>query len=90
MTLKIEFSNSFKKDYVKVQKQGKNIVKLDDLIIKLSKSESIPAKNKDHQLKGDLKDYRELHIEPDWLLIYQVDENILRLIGTGSHSYLFE
>ena len=89
MTFNVEFSNNFKRDYGKAQKQGKKIDKLDDLIIRLSNGENIPAKNKDHPLKGNLKDYRELHIEPDWLLIYQIEGKILRLVGTGSHSYLF-
>jgi len=62
-----------------------------DLIDILCKEEKLPLKNKDHQLKGKLKNFRELHIEPDWLLIYQIDKenNVLKLIGTGSHSYLF-
>lgn len=90
MTLKIEFSNNFKKDYKKSIKQGNDITKLDELIMKLANEEKIPTKNKDHQLKGKLKDFRELHIEPDWLLIYQIENDVLRLIGTGSHSFLFK
>lgn len=83
-------SNIFKKDLEKVKKQNKDLNKLFDLLKILSKEEKIPDKNKDHKLKGNLKDYRELHIEPDWLLIYQIEGNMLRLIGTGSHSYLFD
>lgn len=90
--LEIEATNSFKKDLEKVSKQGKELNKLIDLIDMICSFKVIPQKNKDHQLKGKLKLFRELHVEPDWLLIYQTDKekNILRLIGTGSHSYLFK
>jgi len=46
---------------------------------------------KDHQLTGDLKDFRECHIEPNWLLVYQISEKrlILSASGTGTHSDLF-
>jgi mRNA interferase YafQ len=64
--------------------------KLFDLVDKLANGEKIPAKHKDHQLKGKLKDFRDLHIEPDWILIYQIEGDKLRLIGTGSHAYLFD
>jgi len=46
---------------------------------------------KDHQLTGNLKDFKECYIEPDWLLIYQIfdDKLILSASGTGTHSDLF-
>ena len=45
----------------------------------------------DHNLEGDYKGFRECHINPDWLLIYQIDNNdlILTLARTGTHSDLF-
>ena len=51
----------------------------------------LPEKNKDHLLSGNWNDHRECHIEPDWLLIYRVDEDeaILELVRMGSHSELF-
>lgn len=57
----------------------------------LANGEPLPPKNKDHQLKGNYKGHRECHIEPDWLLIYKVQDNmlILTLVRTGSHSKLF-
>lgn len=52
---------------------------------------SLPAKNKEHALKGDYKGCLECHIEPDWLLIYIVDgkEKLLMLVRTGTHADLF-
>ena len=86
------YSNSFKKDLKKIIKQGKNIDKLEKIIDKLSNKEVLDAKYKDHKLINDkyYKDCRELHIEPDWLLVYQYINNelILLLVRTGSHSNL--
>ena len=86
----IIYSNNFKKDLKKVIKQGKDLNKLDNIVDKLSKGETLDTKYKDHQLINDkyYKDCRELHIEPDWLLVYQFIDNelILLLVRTGSHS----
>lgn len=90
MKYDIIYSNSFKKDLKKVIKQGKDINKLDKIINKLAHSDVLEAKYRDHKLVNDkyYKDCRELHIEPDWLLVYQYIENelILLLIRTGTHS----
>ena len=49
-------------------------------------------KNKDHALLGKYKGYRECHIQPDWLLIYLIEDDILTLtlIDTGTHADLFD
>ena len=51
----------------------------------------MPEKFRDHDLTGNYKGCRECHIQPDWLLVYEVnnDELILYLIRTGTHSDLF-
>jgi len=64
--------------------------KLKDIIQQLVDAKRLPPRNKDHQLKGTLKDCRECHIEPDWLLIYRIEGAELCLIRTGSHSDLFD
>lgn len=65
--------------------------KLEDILTKLAKMETLSEKNKDHQLIDEWKDFRECHIEPDWLLIYKIEnkELILFATATGSHSDLF-
>jgi len=70
-------------------KRGKQMQKLKKIILLLIKAKNLPTKNRDHQLKGLLKDCRECHIEPDWLLIYRIEGSELCLIRTGSHSDLF-
>ena len=84
------YSNNFKKDLKKIIKQGKSLKKLDIIIDILSSGERLHIKYKAHRLINDkyFKDCQELHIESDWLLVYQYidDELILLLIRTGSHS----
>jgi len=81
-----------KKDAKLMQKRGKNMKKLVNVLDLLASDKTLPSKYKDHQLTGNLSDFRECHIEPDWLLIYQIFENelILSATATGSHSDLFK
>jgi mRNA interferase YafQ len=86
----IRRDTQFKKDVKLLQKRGKDMEKLKRIIIFLVEGEKLPLKNKDHHLKGTLKDCRECHIEPDWLLIYRIEGSELSLVRTGSHSDLFQ
>ena len=91
--LKLDLSTQFKKDLKKIKKQGKDKEKLNAVIRILQKEMSLPKKHLDHELLGNWKGYRECHITPDWLLIYKIHtENIrlLRLSRTGSHADLFK
>ena len=80
-----------KHDVKVMKKRGKDLNKLIAVLDKLSKGEPLPSHNRDYQLGGALSDFRECHIEPDWLLMYQIfnDELILSATATGSHSDLF-
>ncbi len=88
------YSNNFRKDLKKAIKQEKDLTKLNDIVDKLSNGETLDTKYKDHKLINDkyFKDCRELHIEPDWLLVYQIIDNelILLLVRTGSHSEVLD
>ena len=79
------------KDLKAAKKRGLDIVKLNEVVRLLAMQEALPAKNKDHKLSGDYSGCRECHIQPDWLLVYKVNDaiNILNLVRTGSHSDLF-
>lgn len=89
----IRFSNSFKKDYKEIKKQGKNINKLKNIVTKLANGEELEEQYRNHTLSNSkyYKNCGECHIDPDWLLVYQYIDNelILLLIATGSHSDLF-
>ncbi len=91
MKYEIKFTNQFKKDLKLAKKQGKNTDKLFTVIELLANGEPLPQKYQDHDLSGDYKGCRECHIEPDWLLIYEVidDVLVLMLYRIGSHSELF-
>lgn len=90
---KVIYSNRFKKSFKKMNKQSKNIDELLDVIDKLASKEELEPKYKNHKLIDDkyYKNCHECHIRPDWLLIYQYndDELLLLLLNTGSHSELF-
>ena len=74
-----------------MKKRGKNISKLTNVLSLLATGNPLPPQYKDHQLSGNLQDFRECHMEPDWLLMYQIYEDtlILSATATGSHAHLF-
>ncbi len=74
-----------------MKKRGKNISKLTNVLSLLATGNPLPPQYKDHQLSGNLQDFRECHMEPDWLLMYQIYEDtlILSATATGSHADLF-
>lgn len=92
MMCSIQFTNQFKKDLKLAKKQGKDLDKLFEVINILANGEKLDTKFKDHDLSGSYKGTRECHIEPDWLLIYEIDSNtlILMLYRLGTHSELFK
>ena len=87
----VKLTSKFKKDYKQAIKRGLKIELLDDVITKLAKGEALDEKYTDHQLTGNWVGHRECHIQPDWLLIYRIEDNVLVLTmsRTGSHSDLF-
>lgn len=91
MNREIVWTSRFKKDYKLAMKRHLNIDLLDDIIRTLSRGESLPEQNKDHVLTGDWVGHRECHIQPDWLLIYRIEDDVLvlTLTRTGTHSDLF-
>ena len=86
----IEFTNEMKRNVKLMRRRGKDLRKLTEVLDILARGEQLPARNKDHQLTGNLRDFRECHIEPDWLLIYQVHDDILVVTATatGTHADL--
>ena len=91
MKYEVDRTNVFKRDYKRAKKRGLDLQKLKDVVTKLANGETLPTANKDHALTGNWIHHRECHIAPDWLLIYQIHENVLvlELTRTGTHSDLF-
>ena len=71
----ILFTNKMKRDVKRIKKRGKNISKLVDVLDLLSTGKPLESKYRDHQLSGNMSDFRECHIEPDWLLIYRIEDD---------------
>ena len=86
---KIRIASRFKRDLKKVKKRGKDLAKLDAIVKLLVRGEKLSSKHKAHKLQGDYGNKLECHIEPDWLLIYEIEEPYITLYRTGSHSDLF-
>jgi len=86
----IRRSTQFKRDVKRLLRSGKDIEKLLAAVEILAEGKILPLEYRDHSLKGQYKEKRDCHIEPDWLLIYSVEGDDLVLYRTGSHSELFK
>ena len=93
MIYTIQKTSQFQKDFKKCLKRGLNIDEFVKVLGLLQQGLPIPEKYKDHPLQPskEYRNCRELHIDPDWLLIYKYSNDyiILYLVRTGSHSDLF-
>lgn len=87
----IKNTTQFKKDYKLAKRRGLDINLLKSIITKLANGEVLAPKHKDYPLSGDWVGHRECHIQPDWLLVYRYDNDVLvlTLSRTGTHSDLF-
>jgi len=85
----IHRTSQFKKDVKRMGKRGKKFEEFKEVIGKLAAGKPLEVKYRDHLLVGQYKGTRECHIEPDWLLIYEMTESELVLVRTGTHSDLF-
>ncbi len=88
--LEVNYTTRFKRDVKLIKKRGNNTEKLKTLIKKLADEEKLEARYGDHPLIGNYKGRRECHIEPDWLLIYKLEANLITFERTGTHSDLFK
>ncbi len=82
-------SGAFQRDLRKAVRRGKDLSKLYAVVESLAKGETLAARHKPHPLKGEWRPKWDCHIEPDWLLIYEVTKDEVRLARTGTHSDLF-
>ena len=83
------YTGQFKRDVKLAQKRGKDMSKLRDVIGLLLAGQPLPRQLNDHPLKGEWKPSRDLHIEPDWVLIYCVEGETIRFERMGTHADLF-
>ena len=87
----IDRTSVFRRDYKRAVRRNLPMEKLQTVIALLASGEELPPKYRDHTLTGNWKNHRECHVAPDWLLIYQIQEDVLvlELTRTGSHADLF-
>ncbi|MDD5832570.1 MAG: type II toxin-antitoxin system YafQ family toxin [Clostridiales bacterium] len=92
MKYELIFTGKFKKGLKLAKKRGLNISLLEEVVDKLQTDTPLEEKYRDHELKGNYKGFRECHIQPDWLLIYLKENNVLTLtlVATGTHSDLLD
>ena len=89
--LEVKITSKFKKDYKLVKKRKLDVNLLKRVVFKIANEIPLDEKHKDHELTGKYKGFRECHIQPDWLLIYLIEDQTLTLTltRTGSHADLF-
>ena len=91
MKYEVKFTNQFKKDLKLAKKQNKDLDKLFEVVNILADGGTLDARYRDHDLSGNYQGTRECHIESDWLLVYEIRDEVLVLMlyRLGTHSELF-
>jgi mRNA interferase YafQ len=89
--LAVVATTQYEKDAKKARKRGKDMSRLLAVVDALRNRRALAERHRDHGLTGDWRGWRDCHIEPDWLLLYRIDEKAGELIlgRTGTHSDLF-
>ena len=92
MKYEVKYTSQFKKDLKLAKRQNKDLNRLYEVIEILANCGLLDAYYRDHELTGKYKGVRECHVESDWLLIYEIrnDVLVLMLYRLGSHSELFK
>ncbi|WP_293868821.1 type II toxin-antitoxin system YafQ family toxin [uncultured Alsobacter sp.] len=90
MTLTLAPSGRFKRDLKRAARRGKDLTKLKVVLDMLLAGHPLPPAYRDHPLRGEWLGWRDLHLEPDWLLIYRVTQEQIQLAACGTHADLFD
>ena len=83
------YYTQFKRDMKRLHLRGYDMEKLKEAMQLLIVEEPLPERYKDHALRGEWRLFRDLHVEPDWLLIYKIDGADCIFARTGTHADLF-
>ena len=91
MQYELKYTRAFRRGYKRAKKRGLNLSLLGEIVEMLRCGKKLPKKYADHCLSGAFSQCRECHIQPDWLLVYRIDDDILTLtlMDTGTHAELF-
>ena len=90
--LDVEYTTQFKRDLKLAKRQNKNLPLLQKIMNQIKDEESLPPRLRNHALSGNWRGHRELHVQPDWLLVYKLlpENNVVIFVRLGSHSELFK
>ncbi|QIM62514.1 addiction module toxin RelE [Pasteurellaceae bacterium Orientalotternb1] len=90
LKLTVAHTKDFKRDFAKLSLKQVLSPEFTEVMYLLQRNLELPAKYKDHALKGDMMGFRDCHIFSDLVLIYRiVDNNRLELIRVNTHSEIF-
>ena len=89
MALELRTTTAFEKDLRRVEKQGKNLDKMEAIVDQLQSQKPLPARCRVHPLRGNWAGHWDCHVESDWILLYKLTDTALILVRTGSHADLF-
>jgi len=87
--LRLRPTRAFDRDRKRLQKRGKDLDRLRDVIEAIRQRGGLEARHQAHPLSGEWKGWWDCHVEPDWVLIFKATETELILGRTGTHSDLF-
>ena len=88
---KLVYTHQFKRSLRRYVKRGLDVLLLKEVVEVLRKGETLPAKYRAHRLSGKYANCWECHIQPDWLLLWEINdcELLLILLDTGSYADIF-
>ena len=86
----IAYAKHFRQDYKRIKKRGWDIRKLEVLVDALARGGPLPRGARPHRLSGDLRHAWDVHLAGDWILIYEITDELLILRRTGTHTDLFQ
>jgi mRNA interferase YafQ len=82
-------TKAFERDVKRLRKRGKDMERLLTVIEALRLRNPLDPRQRDHALSGDWQGFRDCHVEPDWVLVYRLDDEAVYLTRTGTHSDIF-
>ena len=88
--MRLRATARFDRDVKRAHKRGKDLNKLWNIVEALQSGNALPSRNRPHRLSCQWSEYWECHIEPDWLLIWGYDNEVLVLVRSGTHTDLFD
>ena len=80
----------FERDLKRAGRRGKDLDKLWRVVERLLARQPLDPRHRPHRLSGEWSAFRECHLEPDWLLIWDQRPEVLILVRTGTHADLFD